>query len=176
VPRPSLFSRLSDTGRLLVKEISAFGVVGAACFVLDLALFQLCYAHFGIGAVTAKLLSTLVSMTVAYFAHRHWSFSHRARSGLGREYTLFVLVNGVTLLLALALVALVRYPLGQESTLVLQVTNVVSTALGTLIRFLSYRAWIFKSHDAVQPAADAPGSPERHAGLRSLDLAREQGR
>ena len=76
-----------------------------------------------------KLVSTLISMTVAYFAHRHWSFSHRARTGLRREYTIFVVVNGVTLLLALALVALVRYPLGHESALVLQITNVVSTAL-----------------------------------------------
>ena len=74
---------------MLLKELSAFGVVGAVCFVLDLALFQLLYAHAGVGAVTAKLCSTLVSMTVAYFGHRYWSFSHRARTGLRREYMLF---------------------------------------------------------------------------------------
>ena len=38
----------------------------------------------------SKLLATLVSMTVAYVAHRYWSFSHRARTGLRREYLLFV--------------------------------------------------------------------------------------
>ena len=54
-------------------------------------------------------------MTVAYFGHRYWSFSHRARTGLRREYVLFALVNGGTLLLEPGVVALVRYPLDQTA-------------------------------------------------------------
>jgi putative flippase GtrA len=149
----SLRDRVSDSGRLIVKELGAFGVVGACCFAIDLALFQLLYAHVGLGAVTAKLVSTLVSMTVAFFAHRHWSFAHRARTGVRREYTLFFVVNGLTLLLGLAIVAVVRYPLGQDSALALQIANVASTAIGTLIRFASYRTWVFVSTQA--PAAVA---------------------
>jgi putative flippase GtrA len=168
VLRVPLASRLSGTWRLLLKEVSAFGVVGAVCFFLDLGLFQLLYVHLGVGAVTSKLVSTLVSMTVAYFGHRHWSFSHRARTGLGREYVIFAIVNGATLLLGLALVALVRYPLGQASVLVLQITNVVSTALGTLIRFLSYRRWVFLAPDpgdAEPPAEPGPTFPGRREPL-----------
>jgi putative flippase GtrA len=154
VPRvDALLHRLDITWRTLLKEISAFGVVGAVCFALDLALFQLLYAHFGVGAVTSKLISTVVSMTVAYLGHRYWSFSHRARTGVRREYFLFVVINAVTLLLGLAMIAFVRYPLGQESALVLQITNVLSTVLGTLIRYLSYRRWVFP---AVVGAAPAP--------------------
>jgi putative flippase GtrA len=138
---------------MVVKELGAFGVVGAVCFAIDLALFQLFYAHLGLGAVTSKLISTLVSMTVAYFAHRHWSFSHRARTGLTREYSLFFVVNGLTLLLGLAIVAAVRYPLGQDDPLALQIANVASTAVGTLIRFACYRTWVFVSEQA--PAAVA---------------------
>ncbi|WP_308123573.1 GtrA family protein [Modestobacter marinus] len=150
---PRLLDRAGVTWRILLKELSAFGVVGALCFVVDLGLFQLLYAHVGVGAVTSKLLATLVSMTLAYFGHRYWSFSHRARTGLRREYSIFFLVNGVTLLLGLLLVAIVRYPLGQEGALALQVTNVVSIGLGTVIRFLAYRRWVFVSSDA--PAAVA---------------------
>lgn len=137
----------------LAKEVGAFGTVGIVCFVLDLGLFQLAYAHLGWGAVTSKLVSTLVSMTVAYFAHRHWSFSHRARTGVRREYLLFAVINGLTLLLGLAVVALVRYPLGQDGALVLQIANIGSIALGTVIRFLAYRAWVFPPVAAqdVQP-------------------------
>lgn len=138
--------------RLLVKELSAFGIVGAVCFVIDISLFQLFYAHLGWGAVTAKLVATLISMTVAYVAHRYWSFSHRARTGVGREYLLFALINGVTLVLGLAIVAFVRYPLGQESPLVLQAANIGSIVLGTVIRYLSYRRWVFP---AVEPAGQA---------------------
>lgn len=133
----------SPRWRNLLKELSAFGVVGAACFVLDLGLFQFLYGHLGVGAVTAKLASTLVSMTVAYVAHRYWSFAHRQRIGVGREYVLFAAINGVTLVLGLAVVALVRYPLGQDSALVLQVANVASIGLGTVIRYLSYKRWVF---------------------------------
>lgn len=139
----SLLRRTGLSWRLLAKEIGAFGVVGGVCFLIDIGAFQLLYAHLGVGAVSAKFVSTLVSTTVAYVAHRHWSFSHRARTGVRREYTLFLAINGVTLLLGLLVVALVRYPLAQESALVLQVANVVSIGLGTAIRYLSYRRWVF---------------------------------
>jgi putative flippase GtrA len=152
---PAAGSRLSSTWRLLVKELSAFGVVGACCFVLDVGLFQLLYVHVGIDAVLAKLGSTLVSTTAAYFGHRHWSFSHRARTGLRREYTLFVAINGLTLLLGLLIVWIVRYPLGQESALVLQLANIGSIGLGTVLRFLSYRRWVFPATDSPA-AAPAP--------------------
>ncbi|MEJ7704155.1 MAG: GtrA family protein [Geodermatophilaceae bacterium] len=151
---PTSAGLLQSTARLMLKELSAFGVVGAACFVLDIGLFQLLYAHLEVGAITAKLLSTLVAMTVAYFAHRFWSFSHRARTGLRREYLLFTGINGLALALGLAIVALVRYPLGQDGALVLQIANIGSISAGTVIRYLSYRRWVFP---AVQP-----GPPPNH--------------
>jgi putative flippase GtrA len=147
----ALRSRLDTTWRLLLKELSAFGIVGAVCFGIDIVLFQLLYAHVGWGAVTAKCAATLVSMTAAYFAHRYWSFSHRARTGLRREYLLFVVVNGATLLLNVGVVAFVRYPLGQESAFVLQIANIVGIALGTVIRYLCYRRWVFPAHDPATP-------------------------
>jgi putative flippase GtrA len=153
----ALRAAMSDTARLLVKELSAFGIVGAVCFVVDVALFQLLYAHVGVGAVTAKGLATIVSMTLAYFAHRHWSFSHRARTGLRREYLLFALVNGATLLLTVGIVAFVRYPLGQESALVLQLANVIGIAAGTVIRYLSYRRWVFPAPEPLLPRERVPG-------------------
>ncbi|MBB3678218.1 GtrA family protein [Modestobacter versicolor] len=141
--------RLRQGWRLLLKELSAFGVVGVACFFLDVGLFQLLYAHMGTGAVTAKLLSTLVSMTVAYVGHRYWSFSHRARTGVRREYVMFAVINGVTLVLGLGIVALVRYPLGQDGALVLQAANLGSIVLGTLIRYFAYRRWVFPAHGSA---------------------------
>ena len=144
--------RVSTTWRSLFRELGAFGVVGGVCFLIDLAVFQLLYAFVGVGAVTAKLVSTLVSMTLAYLGHRHWSFSHRARTGLRREYLLFAVVNGLTLLQGLAVVAFVRHGLGQESALVLQVANVVSIALGTVVRFLAYRRWVFPATTAPEPS------------------------
>jgi putative flippase GtrA len=145
-------TRLRGTWRLLVKELSAFGVVGAFCFVLDLGLFQALYAGAGFGAVGAKLTSTVVSTTVAYLGHRYWSFAHRARTGLRREYLLFAVVNGLTLMLGLVMVAFVRYGLSQESPWVLQAVNVLSIGLGTVIRYLCYRRWVFPAHGSRHAA------------------------
>jgi putative flippase GtrA len=155
--------RLSRSWRLVLKELSAFGVVGGVCFLIDVGLFQVLYAHLGTGAVTAKFVSTVVSMTVAYIGHRYWSFSHRARTGVRREYVLFAVINGATLVLGLGIVALVRYPLGQDGALVLQVANLASIFLGTLIRYFSYRRWVFPAHESAPAPLTAPvdGAPRR---------------
>jgi putative flippase GtrA len=93
-------------------------------------------------------------MTVAYFAHRYWSFSHRARTSVRREYVLFTVINGAALLLGMAVVAIVRYPLGQDSALVLQTANIASIVLSTVLRYLAYRTWVFPAHEP-----DAGGDP-----------------
>jgi len=155
-------SRAAVTWQLLVKELSAFGVVGGLCFLLDIGLFQLLYAHAGVGAVTARLISSLVSVTVGYFAHRHVSFAHRARTDPKREFVLFAVINGATMLLSLAVVWVVRYPLGQESALVLQVANIASIGLATILRYLAYRRWVFVAHD--HPAA-VEVAPSRQKAL-----------
>jgi putative flippase GtrA len=158
---PGLLGRLRATWRVLLKEIGAFGVVGGFSFVVDLALFQLLYAHVGLGAVTAKVASTLVSTTVAYVGHRYWSFSHRAQLGPRRSFLLFTVINGGTLLLGAGIVAFVRYPLGQDSVLVIQLANIASIVLGSVLRWLTYRWWVFPAHpapDAVTAGGAAAGA------------------
>ncbi|MET0763371.1 MAG: GtrA family protein [Blastococcus sp.] len=155
MPSDDVGSRFGGTWRVLVRELGAFGIVGAACFVLDLALFQLLYGSVGLGAVTAKLVATLVSMTVAFLGHRYWSFAHRQRTGLRQGYVRFALINAVTLTLGLAIIAAVRYPLGQESVLALQLANIVAIAVGTLVRWLTYRRWVFPARHASRLEFDA---------------------
>jgi putative flippase GtrA len=150
------------TGRLLLKELSGFGVVGIVCFFIDLGVFQLLYAHVGVGAVTSKFVSTVVSMTAAYYGHRHWSFSHRGRQGLRHEYVLFAVINGTTLLLQLGIVALVRYPMGLDSALALQIANVFAIGTTTVIRYLSYRQWVFPAQPDAAAAASAPDPAARN--------------
>jgi putative flippase GtrA len=160
VPNTDARATFGGTWRLLARELSAFGMVGAVCFVLDLALFQLLYASVGLGAVTAKLVATLVSMTVAFLGHRYWSFAHRQQTSLRQGYLRFAVINAVTLGIGLAIVATVRYPLGQESVLALQMANITSIAVGTAVRWLTYRRWVFPAlPGATVPARGADGRP-----------------
>jgi putative flippase GtrA len=142
---------------LIVRELGAFGVVGATAFLVDVGLFQLLYAGAGLDPVTAKLASTVVATAVAYGGHRYWSFAHRVRTGIRRSFLLFAAVNTTTLLIGLGIVWFVRYPLGHESALVLQAANLTSIAIGTAIRFLAYRRWVFPPHSPTTGFPPAGG-------------------
>lgn len=150
--------------RSLARELGAFGVVGATAFFVDVGLFQLGYVVAGLDPVAAKLASTLIATAVAYGGHRYWSFAHRARTGLRRSALLFAAVNATTLLIGLGVVWLVHYPLGQESALVLQAANLAAIAIGTAVRFLAYRRWVFP---ARRDPAPAPVFLSRPAASRS---------
>ncbi|MET0447670.1 MAG: GtrA family protein [Aeromicrobium sp.] len=129
--------------RVLLKEVSAFLVVGGANFVIDLGVYQLTYAHLNQGALVSKVVSTTVTSTIAYFLHRHWSFSHRARSGLRREFVLFVILSALSLLLGLVIIGTVRYGFGQTGVATLQAANVLSIVIGAVFRFWAYKRWVF---------------------------------
>ena len=127
----------------LVRELMKFGVVGGFAFVVDIGLFNL-LLHATEKPLTSKTISTVVATTVAYAGNRHWTFRRRERSGVRREYTLFFLLNGVGLLIALACLAVSHYLLDFTGRLADNIAaNGVGLALGTAFRFWSYRRWVF---------------------------------
>lgn len=129
--------------RLLLKEISAFGVVGIVNFAVDLGIYQLMYAQLHQGALVSKVISTAVTSTLAYFMHRYWSFSHRARTGLRREYLLFIVLSALSLLMGLLVIGMVRYGLGRTDVFALQLANITSIFVGAVFRFWAYKRWVF---------------------------------
>ncbi len=143
----SLTDLLRSSWRVLLKEVAAFGVIGAVAFVIDLGLFNLLWHH-GLGVLTSKVISTTVSTVFAYFGNRHLSFSHRARTGLGREAGFFFLINLITLVISLAILGLFAYPLGfKHDQFVLNVVNLVTIGVGTIFRFDAYKRFVFLHPD-----------------------------
>lgn len=142
---PRRMRALYDRFRVLIHEFTKFGIVGAFNAVLDIALFN--YLHFGshhIGPMTSKAASVTVAATSSYFMNRHWSFAHRARTGIKREYVLFFLLSAVGLAIVEVCIAITRYGLGLKSVFALNVAaNVVGLGLGTLWRFWSFKRWVF---------------------------------
>jgi putative flippase GtrA len=140
-------ARLYEPFQTLVHEIAKFGIIGMISFVIDVGLFNLLL--FGGGPftskpITAKIISVAVATTFAYFGNRFWTFRHRGRTNMGREYVLFFLLNGVAMLIAVGCLAFSHYVLKLDSALADNISaNVVGLALGTLFRFWSYRKWVF---------------------------------
>jgi putative flippase GtrA len=147
-PRPSsLREYIRTSGRILLKELAAFGVIGALAFAIDIGIFTWLAPH---GALKAKAISTAVSTTFAYFGNRYLSFSHRARTSIGRETTFFFGINLITLIFSELAIALFVYPLnyGHASATVF-VVNLVTIGIGTVFRFWAYKRFVFLHPDKV---------------------------
>ena len=143
----SLREHVRSSWRILLKEIAAFGVVGAVGFAIDVTLFNV---FFHDGQIVAKTISTVVATTVTYFGNRHFSFSHRARSGIGRETSIFLGINVITLIFSLLVIALFSYPLHFKHHLfAMNVVNIATIGIGTLFRFWSYKRFVFLHPDKV---------------------------
>ena len=135
-----------------------YAAVGAVAFVVDVGLFNL-VLHATEKPLTSKTISTVAATTVAYVGNRYWTFRRRSRQGLGREYTLFFLLNGVGLAISLGVLAISHYLLGFTSHLADNIAaNVIGLGLGTAFRFWSYRRFVFP---ALLPEAAAPGTVEQ---------------
>ncbi len=156
----ALYYRLHD----VVREGMKFGIVGALAFVVDFGVFNLVLLLTrGDKPLTAKTVSVVLATMVAYLGNRHWTFRHRGRSGLRREYALFFVLNGVGLAIALVCLWFSHYVLDLRSHLADNVSaNGVGLALGTLFRFWSYRRWVFPAV-VEAPETEVTDLPGAHA-------------
>ena len=153
-------SHRREVVRALSREIAKFGVVGAVNYVLDVGLFNLLI----LGALedkplTAKTLSTVVAATSSYFMNRHWTWRDRARSGLVREYGMFIALSAVALLITVGCLAFGEYVLDQQSWVARNFWgNVVGIGAAMIWRFWAFKRWVFlapepqRSDDAAHAA------------------------
>jgi putative flippase GtrA len=149
---------LAQRVRCLVHEIAKFGVVGTVAFVIDIGGFILLrYGLDGHGVLhdmplTARTISIVLATTVAYFGNRHWTWRHGERRARRVEYTLFFLLNLAGLAVNLAVLGATIYLLDLRGPLATTVANLVGIGMGTLLRFWSYRRFVFR----VTSRAPAP--------------------
>jgi putative flippase GtrA len=147
VLREQLREYLRNSWRILLKELTAFGAVGAVALLIDVGIFTALQDD---GALKAKAISTAVSMTFAYVGNRHLSFSHRARTGLARETSFFFGINLITLVFSELVIALFVYPLGYDhGSTVVSLVNLGTIGVGTIFRFWSYKRFVFLHPDRV---------------------------
>jgi putative flippase GtrA len=144
--------------RMLVHELTKFGIVGAINTALDFGVANVLHVGLGTNQYLAKTISVTIAATSSYFMNRYWTFRHRARTGIGREYALFFVLNGVGLVIALACIWLVMGPLGRSGVLWFNVAQVLGLALGMLFRFTTYKRWVFLA--PPEPAEEPPPSGE----------------
>lgn len=147
---PGLVRGLYHRFAHLVHEVSKFGVVGIVAFVVDLTVFNVLNYKMGVESLTSATISMVLGSTVAFIGNRFWTWRHRERSGLKREYALYFFFNAVGLLIALACLGISTYGLGSvwpafKTPLAENFSKmIVGGALGTIFRFWSYRTIVFR--------------------------------
>jgi putative flippase GtrA len=148
----------------LVHELGKFGVVGLVSYLVDLSIYLVLYDV--LGWFWAKVASTVVAATVAFLGNRFWTWRHRERSGLRREYLLYFFFNAVGLGIALSCLAVSHVGLGyfwpsifQSKTADTIASQGFGLVLGTLFRFWSYRTFVFVAASTDEGAAELTGEP-----------------
>src|SRR3954462_12445721 len=131
--------------RTIVHELAKFGVVGSVNYVLDVAVFNvLIVGPLDHRPITAKTISTVIAATSSYFMNRHWTWRHRARRGLGREYSMFIGLSAVGLAITVGCLSFGEYVLGQHSWLARNLWgNVIGVGAGMIWRVWSFKRWVF---------------------------------
>ena len=138
---------LRHSWRILLKEVTAFGAVGFVSLIIDLGIYNGLSSH---GWLKAKFVSTIVATLFAYIGNRYLSFSHRARTSIGRETSFFFGINIVVLVVSELVLALFAYPLNQrQDHVVMNVVNLATIVLGTIFRFWAYKRFVFLHPDRV---------------------------
>ena len=135
------------------QELGKFFSVGLVAYIVGVggynALVHAKGAPLANKPLTASVISGVISILVAYFGNRHWTWKDRQRTGARREITLFFVINGIALIFGVLCLAFSRYVLGLESVLTDNISaNVIGVGVGTLFRFWTYRTIVFKASEA----------------------------
>ena len=140
----------AERGRALGREASGFAAVGAFGLLVDVGSYNvLVFAGeegwLGDQPLVAKTISLVAGTSIAYVGNRFWTYRHRPRGRLLREYALYMALSGVALGISLLCLAVSRYVLGHSSPLADNVSaNGIGLALSGLFRFLTYRRYVFR--------------------------------
>lgn len=140
----------------------SFATVGGVGFLIDVGTFNLLRLtvlapeHVHGGPVYAKVISVSLAIAANWIGNRAWTFRDSRRPDVLREAIEFALVSIAGSAVAVGCLVITHYGLHLTSALADNIsTNVIGLALGSALRFVAYRYWIFADRRVVQAAPAA---------------------
>jgi putative flippase GtrA len=146
----------------IVGSLVKFGIVGLLGFVVDVGIFNL--LRLGVAgddgwwatALGAKVVSTSVAIIFNWLGNRFWTFRKNRTSPILRELIEFILASVAGMFVALACLWVSHHLLGLRDLVSDNISgNVIGLGLGTALRFVLYRYWVFNPNrmKKSEPAA-----------------------
>jgi putative flippase GtrA len=146
----------------VMQQLWKFALVGGVGFVVDTVSFTLLRFTplFSGSPIKAGVISTILAIAANWLGNRYWTFGpHRSSRGVA-EAVEFVVVSLLGMLVALGCLAFSHYVLDLRTVLADNVAkNVVGLVLGSALRFLLYRHWVYHPRRRNRVAARAPREP-----------------
>lgn len=121
----------------------------------------------GMETLLAKTISTVIAATMAFIGNRFWTWRHRPRSGLTREYLLYFGFNAAGLGISLVALGISHYGLGSiwpaftSPAADVISSQIVGNAFATVFRFWGYRRFVFAAPATAVTAEVSSPAPER---------------
>jgi putative flippase GtrA len=119
------------------EQLVKFSIVGASGYVVNLVVFTLLLAGFGLHYIPAAIGSFLVAVTNNYTWNRQWTFRAQ-RGGVAYQGMRFLVVSTAALLANLAVLhLLVTLGLGEV------LAQAIAIVLVTPVNFVGNKLWSF---------------------------------
>jgi putative flippase GtrA len=143
----------------LIRQLTKFALVGGVGFVVDTVSFTLLRLTpaFHASPLKAGIISTILAIAANWIGNRYWTFGpHRSTRGAA-EAVEFAAVSVLGMLVALGCLAFSHYVLDLRTLLADNISkNVVGLVLGSAIRFLLYRHWVYHPGRGNRVASRVP--------------------
>lgn len=157
---------LSIAGRL-AGEVSKFLTVGAIATVVAFVIFN-GLVHGGSAPLNDRpqlgyFLANCVGMMISFRGTRDWALKHRDVRHPDGGRTAFLVINLVTMLIPMACLWISRNVLGLDDPLSDNIAaNVIGLGMGTVVRFLLFRQYVFPREglEAARNGAEATPVPD----------------
>ncbi len=161
----------------LFVQIALFCLVGGIGFIVDVGVFNVLrlgpFAPHNVsgGPVLAKLVSTSLAIAVTWAGNRYWTFRDQRRDDVRREAIEYAVASVAGVVVSIACLWATHYVFGLTSVLDDNLSaNVLGLALGTLVRFVLYRSWVFARLGIPEPVSVAAQEIDSGLQLRNTGL------
>jgi len=147
VTKAPVIVRLWDN---LLRYALKFGVVGLLGVAVDVGIFNLLrvdalHTSWWINtAIGAKVVSTSAAIIFNWLGNRYWTFRAERHKHIVREFLEFVGASLIGMGVALGCLWVSHHVLGLNNLVADNISgNVIGLGLGTIVRFVLYRFWVW---------------------------------
>lgn len=159
--------------RRLASEIGKFLAVGGVATVVSLFLFNLFVHGFSRSyeplladhVIVAYILANAVGMMVSYRGTRSWAFRHRPPVHADGGRSAYLGITVATMAIPVMCLWVSRNMLHHDDPLSDNVAaNVIGLGIGTTVRFLLIRGWVFRHPGASESLEEYVGATDLSTG------------